>query len=444
MPELIDILDSPESNPNVPVCRVGDPDGSILLVKDGFQLDGESTRWVDLKSSPITGNHQGPRKPALEVIMTDGSAGTGYAVDFTGGAAVLPDYPGLDSTKDYTIELWVRPRDITKGVLWWRSNFIRMEMSNGNIRTSVANSWPSTVTGALLANQVHHIVATVEWDGTYSNLTIYVNGQKVGQDSFWGEKLYATDSKVFIGQRPDGSRKLNGVIDCVVACNTVMSEEDVVARYNNGAGVGAAPSCDDPATQVVMNLQFNEGAGNTVDNNCVLGNGHDLQILGTEGTDFDWVEGLTGSDSSSMGIKALAFPPDKITEIDGSEQLPHEWVEGSTVYPHAHIVAPDGLSGDITFKFEYTWCDMQEVMDIVSQSITVTVPNDSTPRKHVIVHLPPVGIDGTGKKISSVFKYCFARLGTEDTDTYQSKVFLLEFDIHVEVNTLGSRQIGVK
>ena len=49
------------------------------------------------------------------------------------------------------------------------------------------------------------------------------------------------------------------------------------------------------------------------------------------------------------------------------------------------------------------------------------------------------GIDGTGKTLSSILSIKLSRIGGALADDYDDDALLKEFDIHYEVDTVGSR-----
>ena len=53
------------------------------------------------------------------------------------------------------------------------------------------------------------------------------------------------------------------------------------------------------------------------------------------------------------------------------------------------------------------------------------------------------GIDGTGHTISSIL-ICRIKRVAAQTDNYASGIAILDFDIHYEIDTIGSRQELVK
>ena len=125
-------------------------------------------------------------------------------------------------------------------------------------------------------------------------------------------------------------------------------------------------------------------------------------------------------------------------------QMPHEWKEGSTISPHLHIRIPsDGTGGVIKFYVDYSWTNVGEVEGAVTTvSATATIAANDTTKSNTIFSLG--GIVGTGKIISSIFMCRIYRDPADVADTFGSSVWLKSADIHVECDTIGSREILTK
>jgi hypothetical protein len=257
----------------------------------------------------------------------------------------------------------------------------------------------------------------------------------------WGYQLSASSEPVYIGQKPDGSDAYDGILDNLICYNKALTASQVTERYNGGAGTSSLPTGVVEATDVVMRFDFNEGTGSTVDNNSTLGAGQDMTLSGT----YVWVIGLLGITTGSIGVVALAFPPDQVTEVFGSVQFPHKYKEGSLIYPHVHWAGEDPSAGNVVWKLEYLWVNIGAALQANTTIVSRTVANDtSVAGKHRMNNVPDIGIDGTGKTISSILQYRLYRDGTNSADTYTKKAYLSEFDIHFEIDTVGSRTATTK
>ncbi|GAH57213.1 unnamed protein product, partial [marine sediment metagenome] len=98
---------------------------------------------------------------------------------------------------------------------------------------------------------------------------------------------------------------------------------------------------------------------------------------------------------------------------------------------------------NVKWELEYTLIDVDGTFP-ASTSITVIDAADGTIDKHQVSSFPT--ISGTGLNVSFIMVCRLTRLGNDGSaeDTFVGDVWAHEFDIHFEVNTLGSRQEFIK
>lgn len=137
-------------------------------------------------------------------------------------------------------------------------------------------------------------------------------------------------------------------------------------------------------------------------------------------------------------LQGLAFSSSADEEVHFSVQMPHGWKEGSTIYPHVHWAPSTAASGGVTWVLEYTWANINGTFGS-SSTMTFDDSTDSTALKHHIA-VNGTGIDGSGKTLSSMLICRLYRDVSDANDDYGADAFLLEFDIHYELDTVGSRQ----
>lgn len=132
-----------------------------------------------------------------------------------------------------------------------------------------------------------------------------------------------------------------------------------------------------------------------------------------------------------------------LEEVFFDVQLPHSWKQGSVIYPHVHFSpvstnSADAVSRTVRFVLDYTWTNVNSAFGIVAsyEMTKAFVPNTSQ-WLHLIAS-GVGGLDGSGKNISSVLKCRLYRDPTHATDTYPQDVALNSFDIHFQVDSLGS------
>jgi hypothetical protein len=150
---------------------------------------------------------------------------------------------------------------------------------------------------------------------------------------------------------------------------------------------------------------------------------------------------LIFEDKSSAGSEQQVF---------FSIQIPHNWKEVSTLYPHVHWSPQSaaGNTGSVVWGFEYTWVNYNATTPelfpatTVLTTTTASITFDNDQDKHFLTSFP--SIDGTGKKISSILMCRFFRNSSSTADTYPGTVAMLSFDIHYEIDGFGSSQIFTK
>jgi hypothetical protein len=143
--------------------------------------------------------------------------------------------------------------------------------------------------------------------------------------------------------------------------------------------------------------------------------------------------------AGSIGVYGLAFDKNKDEAVAFDVQLPHGWREGTIIYPHVHWCPVDGTSGDVVWQLEYTtFTNVGEIIDTSTNVISVADAADGTAYKHQVIGLPPISMDN--KEVSTLTLCCFSRQGSAAGDTYGSDAILLSFDIHIEMDSLGSAE----
>jgi hypothetical protein len=145
--------------------------------------------------------------------------------------------------------------------------------------------------------------------------------------------------------------------------------------------------------------------------------------------------------AGSAGVWAFVFGDGD--EVLATVQLPHSWKEGSTIYPHIHFFTMTDVdpSDNFDMDFEYWWADQGEDFPANTTLVTTThATGVNSQYLHQLGNLTVAGIDGTGHTISSVL---MIRIGREASvgDNYAGGVAILDFDVHYEKDTIGSRGI---
>lgn len=147
------------------------------------------------------------------------------------------------------------------------------------------------------------------------------------------------------------------------------------------------------------------------------------------------------------GGEVLAFPHTAAKTIYFNVQLPHSYKEAGNLEFHIHYaIETSGANGvnpeNVKWDFTYSWSNMTAAIpDATSDSATIDVKalTSATHYRGQIV----ASIDGTGKNISSML-ICSLTRDVAVANNYAANVYLMEVDFHYPIDTLGSRQAGVK
>jgi hypothetical protein len=165
-------------------------------------------------------------------------------------------------------------------------------------------------------------------------------------------------------------------------------------------------------------------------------------VLTGTGTVFDdlmvqMTQGLQGAnakpdfDNTNVG---LLFPNNNSTErVYLNVQLPHNWKEGSTIYPHVHW--HQSAATTPVFQMDYRWANIGAAAGSWTTAYTMST-KAATYTSGTIHQISSnaAGIDGTGKTMSSILQIKLYR----NDSAYQGDCLVTSFDIHYEIDSLGS------
>jgi hypothetical protein len=140
----------------------------------------------------------------------------------------------------------------------------------------------------------------------------------------------------------------------------------------------------------------------------------------------------------------LLFDASAVELIYCLAQMPHRWKEGTAIRPHVHWTKTTSADGDVAWRLRYqiigigdtgpgTWSDGE----IVTTPVTGT-PDGDTAWEHLLTNFTEIPM--TGQTLSSCVLFELARNGSDEGDTYGADARLLEFDLHYEIDSLGSAE----
>lgn len=134
----------------------------------------------------------------------------------------------------------------------------------------------------------------------------------------------------------------------------------------------------------------------------------------------------------------LAFSPTADNVIAVQVQMPHAWLEGSSIRPHIHWSPTSANTGNVKWQMQYKIADINGAFPAGWTTDTVLQAGAGVSDQHQIVSFAP--IDMTGLHLSCMLLMLVYRLGSDPADTYTGDAKLNEFDIHFQQNALGSNE----
>jgi len=142
-------------------------------------------------------------------------------------------------------------------------------------------------------------------------------------------------------------------------------------------------------------------------------------------------------------IGTLLFDPASVEICVGQAQMPHGWKEGSYLSPHVHWSPISTSTGSVVWRLS---CETANVDEAYSGSYTyiseVASYVDGTLNDHILSDFSDLSM--TGKTLSNITLWRISRMATSGSDTYPQDARLLEFDIHYQIDSLGSNEEYVK
>jgi hypothetical protein len=224
----------------------------------------------------------------------------------------------------------------------------------------------------------------------------------------------------------------------------------VTLRNGQGAEVGTESN---PLT-----VSFGNGS-QTIDGSLYVANS---LLIDTDGSLYIYGNGTQFEDLRfpANELTAGATPPDVCNVVgstlrtrcfDGAAtteslellvQLPHNRKLKSALYPHIHWGPSNTNAGNVKWQLEYSCADINGTFG-ASGTINVVDASDTVTHKHQIAGLPEIDTSLYGD-ISSMCLMRIFRNPSDQQDSYGSDAELYEFDIHYEIDALGSRSEYVK
>ena len=161
---------------------------------------------------------------------------------------------------------------------------------------------------------------------------------------------------------------------------------------------------------------------------------------------------MKNNGSGSRGVQTFTFQNVAAAseqEVFFSIQMPHSWKEGTTLYPHVHWSPQTATTGSVTWGFEYSWVNYDPTTPLAFPNTTIITATTASVGagdvdKHLIVDFAPIIPSSSQNKISSIMMCRLFRNSSNAADTYTGDAALLSFDLHYEMDEIGSNSLYSK
>ena len=125
--------------------------------------------------------------------------------------------------------------------------------------------------------------------------------------------------------------------------------------------------------------------------------------------------------------------------------MPHAWQEGSAITPHVHWTKTTTSStGNVNWIMTYEIVNNGDVTPFTyATTLSVSSPVAGTPDSDTSGEtlISSFGsIDMTGYELSCLLFWKISRDPADAADTYEQDARLIEFDIHYQIDAMGSEE----
>lgn len=126
-------------------------------------------------------------------------------------------------------------------------------------------------------------------------------------------------------------------------------------------------------------------------------------------------------------------------------QLPHAWKVGTVLKPHVHWNKITSAAGNVNWQLDYKWWKIGEVIDAAYTTLSDESPDISdgdTAYQHALTSLGDI-IPASDTEISDCLICKLSRVAAAGTE-YGADSGIIEFDIHYEIDSVGSQLEFIK
>lgn len=149
--------------------------------------------------------------------------------------------------------------------------------------------------------------------------------------------------------------------------------------------------------------------------------------------------------AGSVGVFAFEFADPGIEDdLHFDVQWPHGLKLGtvavpSIVYPHFHWSPSTADVGNVGVGLEFSEANRNEVFPLTTLPAPIVAATSGVAYQHQTTGF--VGLSKADRSISAMLKARIYRTNAGGIDTYGASIFVHEFDVHVEIDTIGSKNM---
>jgi len=142
---------------------------------------------------------------------------------------------------------------------------------------------------------------------------------------------------------------------------------------------------------------------------------------------------------ANTGIYTYGFAVGE--KVSGDFEMQHDYKEGTDLYFHVHFQGNDAPTGTDKVRWQLTYTFMQDG-ETLAPATPITKECDCD-TQYEAIRCDFDAIDGTDIKIGDQFLFTLERIAAT-TDEYAGDAVVATIGMHIQLDTLGSRQIGTK
>lgn len=136
---------------------------------------------------------------------------------------------------------------------------------------------------------------------------------------------------------------------------------------------------------------------------------------------------------------ARNFVHTQADEVQFDIEIPHNWKKGGLLYPHVHFSPWITGSGTSKFNLEYYWTNIDNSFPASTSAYSMTKTWGTDQQWYHLVASGVTPMTSSGMEMSSILKCRLYRDNSIDGN-FPGKVTILYFDLHYEIDSLGSRE----